>query len=118
MAVCDTALVTYEEAKLHLRLTNDDNQALIETFINAVSRNFERYCDTVFIKRSWTERHSGGVGYALGGRQRLHLKAPVEIIGSITDDAGRSVPAADYVILKEEGVREVVIPKHGEGFDL
>jgi len=104
MAVDLYSIVEYAEVKQYLRLTNDDDQELIEALVESAQQAIEDFCHTFFIVRERTEHHAGGILPHRGGSRVITLnRAPVPRVFSIEDDDGHTVEADDYTLLSEQG---------------
>lgn len=94
------ALLTLDEAKLHLGIASTDSSSdeqLID-LIDAASNQIERYCKTCFIQRTISEEAHDGSKKII-----FLMKYPVVSITTFVDAAGNTVPSADYFLEKEIG---------------
>ena len=66
--------VTLAEAKLHLRIDNADEDALISNLVTAATRWAEDYCDRTFCHTQWQMRVDSFYG-AIGSPVQFGLKA-------------------------------------------
>jgi len=66
--------VTLDQAKLHLRIDNTDDDALISNLVAAATRWAEDYCDRTFCHTQWQMRVDSFYG-AIGSPVQFGLKA-------------------------------------------
>lgn len=66
--------VTLAEAKLHLRIDSEDDDALITALISSATRWAEDYCDRTFCYTQWTMRADSFYG-AVGSPVQFGLRA-------------------------------------------
>lgn len=100
-------LISLAEAKAYINVTDSSHDARIQAIIDGASALIEDFCQNAMVIRSFTEHYTGGIGIHKGGAKRLYLKKfPVVSVASITDDAGNTIPASQYVIWPEKGELE------------
>jgi uncharacterized phiE125 gp8 family phage protein len=90
-------LITLAEAKSHLNIEGDADDAELTTFITVSSDLVEEAANRVWRTTSYTEYHDGGT------RDLVLLHSPVSSITSITDQGG-TVDAAEYRLHASTGL--------------
>ena len=81
MALTDQALITVAQAKEYLKVSNSDNDNVIEALIESATRKTEDYCASRWVSRSIVETHIGQ------GEQSLYLyRMPISEVASVTID--------------------------------
>ena len=82
MALTDQALITVAQAKEYLKVSNDDNDNVIEALIESATRKTEDYCGSRWVSREIAETHIGE------GNLTLYLhRLPISEVASVTIDA-------------------------------
>jgi uncharacterized phiE125 gp8 family phage protein len=90
-------LITLAEAKSHLNIEGDADDAELTTLIGVASDLVEEYANRVWRTTTLTEYHDGGTPDIVLGR------SPVASITSITDDGG-VLDSADYRLTSATGL--------------
>lgn len=109
MALDSTALITVPEAKEYIwgstAAAPSTFDGLLESMINGISLGIERFIENAIVIRTFTEDYSGGAkAWIRGGSKRIKTEHyPITGVISITDDDGRTIPAADYRIIDDRG---------------
>lgn len=104
MAAHTYDLISLAEAKTHLGISDTAQDALLEALITGVSFAIEAYCQTAFVQRTVTDIMAGGLDFRRNEKTLYLTRYPIVSVISITDPAGNTVPAADYVIYAAEGM--------------
>lgn len=98
-------LVTLQQAKDYLEITDATHDALLQEFIDRLSAWVESYCGRTFAQAAYAdELHDGD------GTSRLVVKQrPIVSVASLFDDidrqfgAGTQIDAEDFVVYPERG---------------
>jgi len=107
MALLPYALVTLDEAKAALGISDSSQDAEIEALVNAATRVIEGFTQRAFVQRAFDEYYPGGVNGRRGGSRRIFLQHyPIVSVASITDDAGEEVESDEFTIWPEQGFLE------------
>lgn len=102
-------LTTLDRVKKYLVTLGTQQEGKVEPLIDAATLAIEGYCQNAFVQRAFTDQHTGGVHGERGGAKRLFLsRYPIVSVASITDPAGGTVAATDYVVASAEGYLEHV----------
>ena len=93
--------ISLDEAKAHLRLDTDDDDALVSSLITAARVHIEQVLGHITVEQTWVEVRDAWPAYGpgVGGEVRLSL-GPVRNLLEIrvVDPSGSaaSIPASDY----------------------
>jgi len=81
MALTDQALITVAQAKEYLKISNSDNDNVIEAMVESATRRTEDYCSSRWVIREIVETHVGD-----GGKYLYLYRMPITAVASITID--------------------------------
>lgn len=92
------ALISLDEARTYLGVSDSTKAARIQALIEAVSEMVEAYIGNALVKRDFTELKLGGKT----GEWFL-WRYPVNSIASIVDPDSNTIAAANYHLIAEQG---------------
>ena len=82
MALTANALITLAQAKEYLKVSNSDNDNVIEALIESATRKTEDYCASRWVSREITETHIG-----VGDKFLYLWRMPISEVTEVTIDA-------------------------------
>lgn len=104
MALLTQALITVADARVYPGMPATGCDDIIESLINGATEDFEDYCQTAFIQRTFTQDYTWN-DIRQGDPSKLYLRRyPVVSVTSITDPAGNTVGSTLYWIEKNKGI--------------